>query len=40
MPEGDTIYRTAQTLQRALSGSLVTRFESLAHPVDNVELVL
>ncbi len=29
MPEGDTIYRTARTLNRALSGDAVTRFESV-----------
>ena len=28
MPEGDTIFRTARTLQRALAGRSVTRFES------------
>jgi len=28
MPEGDTIFRTARTLQRALAGRTVTRFES------------
>lgn len=29
MPEGDTIYRAAQTLHRALSGHVVVRFESV-----------
>jgi endonuclease-8 len=29
MPEGDTIFRTARTLQRALAGRTVTRFESV-----------
>jgi len=29
MPEGDTIYRTARTLHRALAGQTVTRFETL-----------
>ena len=29
MPEGDTIFRTARTLHRALAGRLVTRFESV-----------
>jgi endonuclease VIII len=29
MPEGDTIFRTARTLQRALGGHVVTRFESV-----------
>jgi endonuclease-8 len=28
VPEGDTIFRAAETLQRALAGSTVTRFES------------
>jgi endonuclease VIII len=28
MPEGDTIFRTAQALQRHLGGRIVTRFES------------
>ncbi|MEO8137103.1 MAG: DNA-formamidopyrimidine glycosylase family protein, partial [Betaproteobacteria bacterium] len=31
MPEGDSIFRTAQTLHRALAGQLITRFES-AYP--------
>jgi endonuclease-8 len=29
MPEGDTIYRTAHALHRALAGQTVTRFESV-----------
>jgi endonuclease VIII len=29
MPEGDTIYRAARTLHRALSGQVVERFESV-----------
>jgi endonuclease-8 len=29
MPEGDTIFRTAHTLQRALAGQVVTRFSSV-----------
>jgi endonuclease-8 len=29
MPEGDTIFRTAQALQRHLAGRIVTRFESV-----------
>ena len=29
MPEGDTIFRTARTLHRALAGQIVTRFESV-----------
>jgi endonuclease-8 len=28
MPEGDTIFRAARTLQRALAGKVVTRFET------------
>ena len=28
MPEGDTIYRTARALNRALTGKPITRFES------------
>jgi len=32
MPEGDTIFRAAAALHRALAGSVVTRFETaLAH---------
>jgi endonuclease-8 len=29
MPEGDTIFRTARTLDRVLTGKVVTRFESV-----------
>jgi endonuclease-8 len=29
MPEGDTIFRSARTLQRALGGRVVTRFETV-----------
>jgi endonuclease-8 len=29
MPEGDTIFRTARTLQAALGGNVVTRFETM-----------
>ena len=29
MPEGDTIFRAARTLSRALAGSVVTRFETV-----------
>ena len=29
MPEGDTIWRTARTLQRAIGGRVVTRFETV-----------
>jgi formamidopyrimidine-DNA glycosylase len=28
MPEGDTIFRAARTLNRALAGHVVTRFET------------
>ena len=28
MPEGDTIYRTARTLEKALGGTTVTAFET------------
>ena len=28
MPEGDTIFRAARTLHRALAGQVVTRFET------------
>ena len=28
MPEGDTIFRAARTLQRAIAGQIVTRFET------------
>jgi endonuclease VIII len=36
MPEGDTILRAAQALQRALAGHLVTRFESVYPAVTRV----
>jgi endonuclease-8 len=43
MPEGDTIYRTARALQRALAGSVVTGFETglakLARVNDDAPLV-
>jgi endonuclease-8 len=29
VPEGDTVFRAARTLQRWLAGRLVTRFESV-----------
>ena len=29
MPEGDTLWRTARTLQRAIGGQVVTRFETV-----------
>ena len=34
MPEGDTIFRTARTLDRALAGNTVTRFESALPGLD------
>jgi endonuclease-8 len=34
MPEGDTIYRTARTLQRALAGKRVVSFESALAKLD------
>ncbi|HEX4022452.1 MAG TPA: DNA-formamidopyrimidine glycosylase family protein [Acidobacteriaceae bacterium] len=43
MPEGDTIFRSARTLHRALAGSVLTRFETvyahLASVADNTPLV-
>jgi endonuclease-8 len=36
MPEGDTILRAAQALQRALAGHLVTRFESVYPAVTRI----
>jgi endonuclease-8 len=33
MPEGDTIFRSAHTLHRALSGSVVTAFETALAPL-------
>jgi endonuclease-8 len=29
MPEGDTLFRTAATLQRAIGGQVVTGFETV-----------
>ena len=37
MPEGDTIFRAAQTLHRALAGSGVTRFESVFPALTRVD---
>lgn len=37
MPEGDTIHRTAQTLQRALASAVVTRFESVYAHLNRVD---
>jgi endonuclease-8 len=36
MPEGDTIYRAARTLDKALSGKLVTGFESVFPKLNRV----
>jgi endonuclease-8 len=36
MPEGDTIFRAAEALQRALAGRIVTRFESVYPAVTRV----
>jgi endonuclease VIII len=37
MPEGDTIFRTAQTLDRALGRQVVTRFASVLPPLTRVD---
>jgi endonuclease-8 len=36
MPEGDTIFRTARTLQRALGGRVVTSFETVLPLIERV----
>jgi len=36
MPEGDTIFRAARTLHRALAGQVVTRFETAYAPLARV----
>jgi endonuclease VIII len=36
MPEGDSIYRAARTLQRALGGRIVTAFETVLPALDRV----
>lgn len=36
MPEGDTIFRAARTLHRALAGSIVVRFETMFPRLDRV----
>jgi endonuclease-8 len=38
MPEGDTILRTARTLQRALGGQAVTRFETVLPKLARVDV--
>jgi endonuclease-8 len=37
MPEGDTIFRAARTLHRALAGRVVTRFESVLPQLSRVD---
>lgn len=37
MPEGDTIYRAARTMQTALAGRVVTRFESVLPQLERVD---
>src|SRR5262245_59480406 len=37
MPEGDTIFRTARTLHRALAGRVVTNFESVYSQLTRVD---
>lgn len=37
MPEGDTVFRTARTLQKALAGRTVTRFESVFPQLTRVD---
>lgn len=37
MPEGDTLFRAARTLQRALGGKQVTRFESVLPKLSRVD---
>jgi endonuclease-8 len=36
MPEGDTIFRAARTLQRALAGKAVVEFESMVPALDRI----
>jgi len=38
MPEGDTIFRAARTLHRALAGKTVVRFESMLPALDRLEI--
>ena len=37
MPEGDTIYRAARTLERALAGKVVTRFETVLPKLSRID---
>jgi endonuclease-8 len=38
MPEGDTLFRTAATLQRAIGGQVVTRFETVLPKLARVDV--
>jgi endonuclease-8 len=38
MPEGDTIFRAARTLHRALAGEIVTGFESVLPKLERLEI--
>lgn len=38
MPEGDTIFRAARTLNRALAGQIVTRFETVLPQLSRIDL--
>ncbi len=38
MPEGDTLFRTAATLQKAIGGQVVTRFESVLPKLERVDV--
>ena len=38
MPEGDTIFRSARTLDRALAGHSITRFETALPQLSRVEV--
>ncbi|GAC1645857.1 MAG: Fpg/Nei family DNA glycosylase [Acidobacteriaceae bacterium] len=38
MPEGDTIFRAARTLNRALAGKVVARFESVLPKLERVDV--
>ena len=37
MPEGDTIYRAARTLHRALAGQVITRFETVLPKLSRID---
>jgi endonuclease-8 len=38
MPEGDTIFRVARTLHRALTGRIITRFESVLPALSRIDV--